>query len=81
MWGIYSTHSHKYDLELHRKYGKLVRVAPNILCASDTAEWMRTENGELMPDTFVLKDKVMHTRMKRNAANAYTLNALVSMEP
>jgi len=34
-----------------------------------------------MPDPFILKDKEMHSRMKRNAANAYSLNALVQMEP
>lgn len=49
----------------------------------------------LIPDTFVLTDKVgaehsageytltikaLHTRMKRNASNAYSLNGLVQME-
>ena len=34
-----------------------------------------------MPDTFILNDKAMHSRMKRNAANAYSLNGLVQMEP
>lgn len=100
MLAIYLTHSHKYDIELHRKYGKVVRVAPNILSISDTAEINQLygittkfiksgfyslaevfdENGELMPDPFVLKDKTLHSRMKRNAANAYSLNALVQME-
>ncbi|KAL2394087.1 Cytochrome P450 monooxygenase cicH [Exophiala dermatitidis] len=101
MWAIYRSHSHKYDIELHRKYGKVVRVAPNILSVSDTAEINQLygittkfvksgfyslsevfdEKGELMPDPFILKDKTVHTRMKRNAANAYSLNALVQMEP
>lgn len=35
----------------------------------------------LVPDPLVLADKAMHTRMKRNAANAYALQALVQLEP
>lgn len=35
----------------------------------------------LIPDPFVLGDKAAHTRMKRNAANAYALSALVRLEP
>lgn len=34
----------------------------------------------ILPDPFVLADKAMHRRMKRNAANAYALTALVQME-
>lgn len=35
----------------------------------------------LLPDPLVLADKEVHTRMKRNAANAYSLQALVQIEP
>ncbi|KAI4858685.1 cytochrome P450 oxidoreductase [Hypoxylon rubiginosum] len=35
----------------------------------------------LIPDTFILNDKELHSRMKRNAANAYSMNGLVQMEP
>ncbi|EQB49053.1 hypothetical protein CGLO_11649 [Colletotrichum gloeosporioides Cg-14] len=35
----------------------------------------------LVPDPLVLADKATHTRMKRNAANAYALQALVQLEP
>lgn len=41
---------------------------------------MHDEEG-LVPDPFVLTDRALHTRMKRNAANAYSLNGLVKMEP
>lgn len=101
MWSIYRTHSHKYEIELHQKYGKVVRLAPNLLSISDPAEinhiygittkFVKSgfyslaeaydENGEMMPDPFILKNKELHSRMKRNAANAYSLNALVQMEP
>lgn len=101
MWGIYTSHSHKSDIKLHQKYGKIVRVAPTILSVSDvvainqiygiTTKFTKSgfyslaevygEDGQLFPDPFVLKDKDMHARMKRNAANAFSLNALVQMEP
>ncbi|KAH8902425.1 cytochrome P450 oxidoreductase, partial [Coniochaeta sp. PMI_546] len=35
----------------------------------------------LIPDPFVLSDKATHTRMKRSAANAYSLQALIQLEP
>lgn len=35
----------------------------------------------IIPDPFVLTDKAMHSRMKRNAGNAYSLNALIKLEP
>lgn len=101
MWAICRTHSHKYDIELHQKYGKIVRVAPTILSVSDpasinqlygiTTKFRKSgfyslaevydEGGQLFPDPFVLKDKDLHARIKRSAANAYSLNALVQMEP
>ncbi|KAF7555665.1 hypothetical protein G7Z17_g1965 [Cylindrodendrum hubeiense] len=39
------------------------------------------EDG-LVPDPFVIRnDKTLHSRMKRNAANAYSLNGLIQVEP
>ena len=91
--------SHETDIRLHRKYGKIVRVAPNTLSISDPDEIntlygistkffkspfyllssAHDEEG-LVPDPFVLTDKSLHSRMKRNAANAYSMNGLVQME-
>ncbi|KAF2651155.1 cytochrome P450 oxidoreductase [Lophiostoma macrostomum CBS 122681] len=34
----------------------------------------------LLPDPFILTDKALHTRIKKSAANAYSLNGLVKME-
>lgn len=39
------------------------------------------EDEGIVPDPFTMKDKAMHNRMKRGAANAYPLNALVKLEP
>ncbi|KAH6988945.1 cytochrome P450 oxidoreductase [Ilyonectria sp. MPI-CAGE-AT-0026] len=35
----------------------------------------------IVPDPFILKDKAVHSRMKRNAANAYSLTSVVQLEP
>lgn len=97
---VYNGMSHEDDLELHRKYGAIVRIAPNSLTVSDPSainciygigtKFIKSpfyklseahdEEG-LIPDPFILTDKDIHTRMKRNAANAYSLNSLVLMEP
>ncbi|KAH8894017.1 cytochrome P450 oxidoreductase [Thozetella sp. PMI_491] len=91
---------HEDDIVLHRKYGKIVRLAPTIFSVSDQAEVNQLygigtkfqksgfyelseaydEQG-LIPDPFILNDRELHTRMKRNAANAYSMNGLVQMEP
>ncbi|KAK7424579.1 hypothetical protein QQZ08_008589 [Neonectria magnoliae] len=96
---VYNNKSHDEDIKLHRKYGKVVRLAPNLLSIADPAEINQIygigtkfyksqfyslstaydEEG-LVPDTFVLTDKALHTRMKRNASNAYSTNGLVQME-
>lgn len=38
VWSVYNGFSHEDDLALHRKYGKIVRVAPNLLSVSDPNE-------------------------------------------
>lgn len=41
----------------------------------------RTHDDEgLIPDPFILTDKTLHARMKKNAANAYSMNHLSKME-
>lgn len=98
---VWRGQSQDEDLELHRKYGKIVRIAPNIISITDLAEVntlygittkfvksgfyslseVYDEEGKLIPDPFILKDKGVHSRMKRNAANAYSLQGLIQMEP
>lgn len=100
IWSIWKGSSHLDDLELHRKYGKIVRVSPTTVSVCDLAlfdaiygissqfykagfyEPCRFYDEEgLIPDPLVLGDKTMHTRMKRNAANAYSLQGLFQIEP
>ncbi|KAI1083675.1 cytochrome P450 oxidoreductase [Whalleya microplaca] len=100
IWSVYRGFSHDDDLLLHRKYGSIVRLAPNTLSVSDPSEintiygigtkFIKSsfyslaeaydEEG-VMPDPFVITNREYHTRMKRGAANAYSLNGLVQMEP
>lgn len=35
----------------------------------------------IVPDPLVLADRALHSRMKRSAANAYSTNALIQLEP
>jgi hypothetical protein len=84
---------------LHRKYGPLVRIAPNTVSVSNpgainTIYGIGTKFSKspfynlahtydeqgLIPDPFILTDKVLHARMKKNAANAYSMNHLSRME-
>lgn len=100
MWSVYCGHSHDDDLAMHRQYGSVVRIAPNLISISDpraipqiygpSSQFRKSRFYELsavhddeglVPDPFVLADKALHARMKRNAASAYSMNALVQMEP
>lgn len=101
MWSVYKGDHHLEDLRLHARYGKVVRLAPNLVSVSDVEEVnqiygintkftkspfydlsaVHDEEG-LVPDPFVIRhDKALHARMKRNAANAYSMNGLLKFEP
>lgn len=73
----YHGNSHNDDISLHRKYGKIVRLGPNLLSIADPAEINQIygigtkfiksrfyelssayDDEGLVPDTFVLTDKV-----------------------
>lgn len=74
---VYNSNSHDGDIQLHRRYGKIVRLAPNLLSIADPAEINQIygigtsfykspfynlssayDDEGLVPDTFVLTDKV-----------------------
>ncbi|OTA91469.1 hypothetical protein M434DRAFT_76133 [Hypoxylon sp. CO27-5] len=100
IWSVWKGSSHLDDLELHRKYGKIVRLSPTVVSVCDltlfetiygiSSQFYKGgfyeacrfyDEWGLIPDPLVLGDKVMHTRMKRNAANAYSLQSLIQIEP
>lgn len=101
MWSVYRGDHHLEDLRLHAKYGRIVRLAPNLVSVMDPSEInhmygistkfrkspfydlvaVYDEEG-FVPDPFVIReDKALHSRMKRNGANAYSMSGLVQLEP
>lgn len=100
MLSVWRGSSHVDDGALHKKYGKIVRVAPHILSVADlsameqiygiTTNFYKSDFWEptrfydeegIIPDPLVLADKALHSRMKRNAANAYATTALLQLGP
>lgn len=74
---VYNNKSHDEDIQLHQKYGNIVRLAPNLLSIADPVEINQIygigtkfyksgfynlssayDDEGLVPDTFVLTDKV-----------------------
>ncbi|KAH7224243.1 hypothetical protein MRS44_003948 [Fusarium solani] len=100
VYHIWTQRGQEFDLDLHKKYGKVVRVGPQLVSIA-AAEDLNTVYGVtsnfykssfydpstpydeegIVPDPFVLKDKEMHSRMKRNASNAYSMTSLIQLEP
>ncbi|KAJ5373922.1 Cytochrome P450 oxidoreductase [Penicillium concentricum] len=91
---------HEWELDLHRKYGKVVRTGPDLVSVGDPAEinviynasdkfkksafyipFMIYDDQGLLPDPLVLSDKTLHTRMKKNAYNAYSMGSMLQLEP
>ncbi|KAJ5788309.1 Cytochrome P450 oxidoreductase [Penicillium paradoxum] len=91
---------HEWELDLHRKYGKIVRTGPDLVSVGDPAAinviynandkfkksafytpFMIYDDEGLIPDPLVLIDKAQHTRMKKNAYNAYSMGAMLQLEP
>ncbi|KAB5563501.1 cytochrome P450 oxidoreductase [Coniochaeta sp. 2T2.1] len=90
----------KWELKLHRKYGRIVRTGPNQVSVGDPAAISTIYNTNdkfkksdfyipfqvfdeegMLPDPFVLNDKALHTRMKKNAYTAYSMGAMLQLEP
>jgi len=111
---------HEWELEAHRKYGRIVRTGPEQVSVGDPAAINLIYNASdkfvkvcrttkvsrkslqnllttaqsqfylpfhiydeegMLPDPLVLTDKAMHTRMKRNAYNAYSMGSMLQLEP
>ncbi|CAI6098847.1 unnamed protein product [Clonostachys chloroleuca] len=78
LWSVYKGFSHEDDSALHERYGPIVRLGPNLSRFYSLAEGYDEEG--LIPDPFVTTDKAMHLRLRRGAANAYSLNSMVQLE-
>lgn len=88
--------SHKKHLALHRKYGEVVRIAPNMLSFShpDAIKDVRghrragePEHGKdpvstrLNPDNIVGSNREHHTRFRRALAHGFSAQAMLEQEP
>ncbi|KUJ19272.1 putative cytochrome P450 pisatin demethylase [Mollisia scopiformis] len=86
--------SHMTMIELHKKYGKLVRTAPNVIDVSDAAEIPKIYDikgafylilsvlwkGKAQMSLFSSRDQVYHRELKRKAGNMYSMTSLLEME-
>ncbi|VUC30454.1 unnamed protein product, partial [Clonostachys rosea] len=99
LWSVYKGFSHEDDSALHKRYGPIVRLGPNLVSVNNADELHTIygvssqfyksrfyslaegyDEAGLIPDPFVMTDKAMHSRLRRGAANAYSLNSMVQLE-
>ncbi|KZO90145.1 cytochrome P450 [Calocera viscosa TUFC12733] len=83
--------------QLHKKYGPIVRIAPNEVCISDpaamkviysiTGGFCKSDFYEPFriptdpPSLFTDRDEARHTERRRLVGSAYTMNSLLKLEP
>ena len=87
---------HTTMIALHKKYGKLVRTAPNEVSISDPAalktiygagskfrksDWYSVWQGHRTFDLFGERDEKIHSKQRRLVSNIYSLDQLKKMEP
>ncbi|KAM6478604.1 cytochrome P450 [Trichoderma sp. SZMC 28011] len=91
-----SGEGHRRMLQIHQKYGPIVRVAPNHLaiCHPDGMNNLsghrkpgQLENGkefvrtESNPGTIIGANRQDHTRMRKSMANAFSQQAMLDQQP
>jgi cytochrome P450 len=100
LYDVYKGHAHLTAIRLHRQYGPLVRIAPNVVSVADPREISRiynikgdyTKTGfypiqcvswkkQPQMNLFSTRDENEHREQRKKVANAYTLEALLKMEP
>ncbi|KAJ9602591.1 hypothetical protein H2200_012784 [Cladophialophora chaetospira] len=96
VWSVYQGHTELDFIDLHRRYGKIVRVAPNELSfSSPTAahdilapgngftktEFYRVFPPKHAPDIFTEIREWKHSAMKRVAVVPYSLASVQKMSP
>ncbi|KII87769.1 hypothetical protein PLICRDRAFT_176536 [Plicaturopsis crispa FD-325 SS-3] len=100
LWlGWVSAHGHRSEIvhELHRKYGKFVRIAPNHVSVADPDALQTVYahgKGTLKPDfydafvseslgkgLFNTRDRVEHTRKRKIVSHVFSLKNVLEFEP
>ena len=99
-WLVYQTKTERYhriSVNLHKKYGPIVRTAPNqvsvstpqavrqVYPVSTTAwlksDWYRVWRGPRKLDLFAGQDQKMHGQQRKWVARAYSTESLRDLEP
>ncbi|KAK4183148.1 Pisatin demethylase [Podospora australis] len=95
LWRLGLTISGRYHWvieDLHKKYGPVVRIGPNLLDIDypETIKTSKTEfyhnhssyvNGKLTYHVFSTTDPAEHARLKRPYVNHFTVGAVMALEP
>lgn len=95
-WIELSGDSHRHLLKLHKKYGPIVRIAPNVLNYSHPDALMeirghrkagKTEHQKdpyrhaTNQDNILGADRTNHTRYRRSLANGFSHQSMLAQEP
>ncbi|KAF2766525.1 cytochrome P450 family protein [Teratosphaeria nubilosa] len=87
---------HREYIDLHRKYGKVVRVAPGVVSIADPdayreiykagnkypkAEFYGAIQGDRSFDLFGQQDERIHAEQRKLVARAYSMDSMVKLEP
>ena len=91
VWSTYSGHTERDHIEIHKKYGPVVRIAPNELSFSSPAAakdiftvgkgFRKTDFYGVFPppenpDIFTETREAVHAQKKRVAATPYSMGAM-----
>ncbi|KAK5465518.1 hypothetical protein LTS15_002081 [Exophiala xenobiotica] len=78
-------------MESHKKYGLLVRIAPNEICVASPArsnrsmfrkaEWYHVLQGGRKFDLFAEQDVAIHASQRRLVSRIYAMETLKDLEP
>ncbi|KAF2176414.1 cytochrome P450 [Zopfia rhizophila CBS 207.26] len=84
----------KTNIELHRRYGPVVRIAPNEFSIDDPeavkiiyghgtqySQWYRASGHPNIPDLFTDQNSRRHAVLRRKVASLYSMTTLLRMEP
>lgn len=93
---IFSGMSHRKILELHQRYGDIVRIAPDELAYCSSDAWNAVmghrkrgqgENGKdlifwkTQQHSIISADRENHTRMRRTLAHGFSAQAMMDQQP
>ncbi|RAL02329.1 cytochrome P450 [Aspergillus ibericus CBS 121593] len=96
VWRTRQRQSHREFIALHRKYGPVVRIAPNHLSVADPTAFREiykaggkfiksdsynVPNGAHSFDLFRQRDEKVHAEQRKLVARAYSMNSMVHLEP